>query len=147
MLLAEKLLLQSYRLLDYDWTPLNQNQCWVCNVDHHCCALLWYSIGFGFASRSCLTKVCGEHNKCGCAMINLLYMTYVDASIVSAKSCHCATIHWSSSCVIDLHWPHTQHKAVHVAASIMCCWQSQGLSTSPTCVWWWDCCAPTSICV
>ena len=35
MWLAEKLIPRSYRLLDYDWTPLSHHPCWLSSVAHH----------------------------------------------------------------------------------------------------------------
>ena len=34
MQLAEKLMLRSYHLMDYGWTPLSQNPCWRCCITH-----------------------------------------------------------------------------------------------------------------
>ena len=35
MRLPEKVMLRRYHALDYDWTPLSRNPCWLSNAAHH----------------------------------------------------------------------------------------------------------------
>ena len=88
MLLAEKLMLQSYYLWDYDWTPLNWNPCWLCNVVHPshlhmgcpCTRDNWFRTEAdkgnppAFAEQTCFTW----WDCCACVCIYVLNMCAVD---------------------------------------------------------------------
>ena len=96
MQLVDNLLLWSYHLLDYDWTPLNQNPCWQCSVwhDFHCAVPLCTAAhckGIAVLKLSLCLFIYTMEN------INLLQTTYLILGIVNAESNLCVTIHWDSA--------------------------------------------------
>ena len=96
MQLVDNLLLWSYHLLDYDWTPLNQNPCWQCSVwhDFHCAVPLCTAAhckGIAVFKLSLCLFIYTMEN------INLLQTTYLILGIVNAESNLCVTIHWDSA--------------------------------------------------
>ena len=102
MRLAEKLIPRSYHLLNYDWTPLSRNPCWLSSVVHQVC---WHkptcrSLPWCFRAFISATITWGQSSFRSMEMINLLYTTDSNPSIVSAESSLCVTIHWCSSCVL-----------------------------------------------
>ena len=101
MRLIENLILRSYHLFDYDWTPLSRNPCWLCSVAHHSHCYMMIT-RFCRIATILFMLVNSYHEKtqfCSMRMINLLQTTYLNPGIVSAESSLCATIHWGSSCV------------------------------------------------
>ena len=99
MRLAEKLIPRSYHLLDYDWTPLSRNPCWLSSDVHHrrryktsirsrpfCVWTSWTLKWAWWISISCVGS------------INLLETTYLDPGIVSSEISFCAAIHCGYTC-------------------------------------------------
>ena len=75
ILLTEKLLGWSYCLLDYDWTPLNWNPCWICVavwIVAWCC-LYWFVV------------LCVALGLCVWFYLSIVH-DFVHVSIVSVKS-------------------------------------------------------------
>ena len=101
MRLAEKLMLQSWHLLDYDWTPLNWNPCCKPNV-WHC----YHWISKLINMFGCMIWSCVNAGLCELihlmVTINLLQTISINPRIVSAKSGFTATIYWGVACVLDL---------------------------------------------
>ena len=101
MQLAEKLVLRSYHLLDYDWTPLSRNPSWICSVDlcfqyYKARSRLWPCC----VAAQCLTQEFVLHRIWKVLeAIFCLWTTHLNPGIVSAERSLCATIHWGSSWV------------------------------------------------
>ena len=96
MQLADKLVLRSYHLLDYDWTPLSQNPSWR-QCTRRC--PIRRSLNM-LCIRRC--RILGFLNLCpsvtGVQRFPDPGMTIqTDPSIVRDESGLCATIHWGSS--------------------------------------------------
>ena len=99
MQLAEKLLLRSYHALDYDWTPLSRNPCWLSNVAHRfrCYVkrnrfrsdfISWLTIDKDYCQL--LIRLNGGSDKS-------IVDDFVASGYCKCESGLCATIHWGLS--------------------------------------------------
>ena len=98
MRLADKLMLRCYHLLDYDWTPLNQNPC--CAYSALCEHLLSCYVNYGNPIQTnvhCVMLAQFVDNMTLRVLVNWSYTTFMDLGIVSPESSDMATIHWHSS--------------------------------------------------
>ena len=98
MRLADKLMLRCYNLLDYDWTPLNQNPCCVCMaaLEH---MLSWY-VDYEYKYQTCVQCVIPHssvYNVNLQMLVNRSYTTFMDPGTVRSESSNMITIHWHSS--------------------------------------------------
>ena len=146
MRLAEKLMLQSCLLLDYDWKPLNWNPCWLLNVCHH---YQWYEQHNKFCSNAqshahkgqwWLTDATNGYDKsfandflesknCTCwkwfYCYDLLRCSLCFWFVTSCYDSHQAGAgrrqHWPGQCLTALACPIIQHPFVRGHGTILWC--------------------------
>ena len=122
MQLAEKLLLRSYHALDYDWTPLSRNPCWLSNVAHRfrCYVkrnrfrsdfISWLTIDKDYCQL--LIRLNGGSDKS-------IVDDFVASGYCKCESGLCATIHWGLSRVPMI-------CSSFIAEAKKCCWCLKGM--------------------
>ena len=101
MRLAEKPMLRSYHALDYDWTPLSRNPCWLSNAVYRPCCYVR-------RNRLCLISSVGYHSTNDYYQLLLMLNSEGDKSfvddLVSSGYCKyerylCISRYWGLSLV------------------------------------------------
>ena len=98
MRLAEKPMPRSYHALNYDWTPLSRNSCWLSNVVHLVCCYVK-------RNRLVLISTVGDYrqrlhptnHKVCCVGGKSFADDLVASGYCKCESSPCTTIHWGFS--------------------------------------------------
>ena len=89
----------SYHLLDYDWTPLSRNPCWLSNAFHCLRDYVKRNRPSLISSADTFAKESFSNHKLHCAGDKSIADDFGASRYCKCESSLCATIHWGFSCV------------------------------------------------
>ena len=103
MQLSEKIILRRYHALDYDWTPLSRNPCWLSNAAHHFHAYMKRN-RFVWFHRLVIyrQKLLPTNYKLTRGNDKSFADDLVESGYCKCESSLCATIHWDFSRVATI---------------------------------------------
>ena len=94
MRLPEKVMLRRYHALDYDWTPLSRNPCWLSIAAHHYSIYMKRNRFAWFRLLMLSSKILSADYKLHCVCDKSFADDLVSSRYCKCESNLCITIHW-----------------------------------------------------